>query len=164
MFTPDQYRAKEVEYGELAKTSAGPDERREFQKLKNSVAVLAENEQWLEDNHNKTVHGSEGESGGEHLVAEGENSCCGRGTCPSMPRGSADHAVEYLVDEAAKRAIRQCRIHGRVVEDRGTQRPDRSLSAQAQELARRFIPGPRPRLGGPHQAAITDVDGRCARL
>jgi hypothetical protein len=72
MFTPEQYRAKEFEYGELAKTSAGPDERREFQKLKDSFAVLAENEQWLEDNHNKTVHASEGESGGETVPAEGE--------------------------------------------------------------------------------------------
>lgn len=72
MSTPEQYRAKEVEYGELAKTSAGPNERREFQELKNSFAALAENEQWLEDNHNKTVHASEGETAGEALAAEGE--------------------------------------------------------------------------------------------
>jgi hypothetical protein len=73
MFTPKQYRAKEVEYGELAETSASPAERREFQKLKNSFAVLADNEQWLEDNHNKTVHASNGESGGETLAAEEEH-------------------------------------------------------------------------------------------
>ncbi|MCE3257742.1 MAG: hypothetical protein K0Q64_1825 [Nitrobacter vulgaris] len=72
MLTAEQYRAKEVEYGELAKTSAGPDERREFQKLKDSYAVLAENEQWVEDNHNKTVHASEGVSGGETPALEGE--------------------------------------------------------------------------------------------
>jgi hypothetical protein len=70
MSTPKQYRAKEVEYGELAKTSAGPDERHEFEKLENSFAVLAENEQWLEDNQNKTVHASEVDPGGEPVVAE----------------------------------------------------------------------------------------------
>jgi hypothetical protein len=33
MFTPKQYRAKAVEYGELGKISAGSNKRREFQKL-----------------------------------------------------------------------------------------------------------------------------------
>jgi hypothetical protein len=33
MFTSQQYRAKAVEYGELVKTSAGADEKREFERL-----------------------------------------------------------------------------------------------------------------------------------
>lgn len=52
---PEQYRAKAVEYGELVKTSTGPNQRREFQKLEQSFTVLADNEQWLADNHQNIV-------------------------------------------------------------------------------------------------------------
>jgi len=55
MFTPGQYREKAVRYRELVKTANGPDERREFQALEQSFKVLADNEQWLADNHDKTV-------------------------------------------------------------------------------------------------------------
>jgi hypothetical protein len=55
MFTPGQYRDKAVGYGELVKTANGPDERRELQALEQSFTVLADNEQWLADNHDKTV-------------------------------------------------------------------------------------------------------------
>jgi hypothetical protein len=56
MFTPEQYRAKADQYSELAKTAASHDERDEFQKLQRSFTVMADNEQWLADNHNQTVH------------------------------------------------------------------------------------------------------------
>jgi hypothetical protein len=39
----------------LVKTANGPNERREFQALEQSFTVLADNEQWLADNHDKTV-------------------------------------------------------------------------------------------------------------
>ena len=55
MFTPRQYRDKAVGYGELVKTANGPDERREFQALEQSFTVLADNEQWVADNQDKTV-------------------------------------------------------------------------------------------------------------
>jgi hypothetical protein len=54
--TPKQYRAKAAEYNELIKTANGPDEAREFHELEQSFTVLADNEQWLRDNHDKTVH------------------------------------------------------------------------------------------------------------
>jgi len=73
MFTPRQYRAKADEYGELVKTSAGPNERREFQKLEQSFTVLADNEQWLADNHQKTVSApQQDQSDGTVLAAEEE--------------------------------------------------------------------------------------------
>ncbi len=59
MFTPKQYRAKALEYGSFVKTSSSPNERREFQKLEQSFTVLADNEQWLKDNHQKTVRAPE---------------------------------------------------------------------------------------------------------
>jgi hypothetical protein len=59
MFTPQQYRAKAVEYGDLVKTSTSPNEKREFQELEKSFGVLADNEQWLVDNYNETMHAPE---------------------------------------------------------------------------------------------------------
>lgn len=51
MFKPAQYRAKAGEYGELANTSIGLDQRRAFRDLEQRFAVLADNEQWLADNY-----------------------------------------------------------------------------------------------------------------
>jgi hypothetical protein len=52
MFTPEQYREKAAEYSELAKQANAPYEVREFQKREQSLTMLADNEQWLADNHN----------------------------------------------------------------------------------------------------------------
>jgi len=56
MFTPRQYRAKATEYAELAKTAKGLNEVREFQNLERSFTMLADNEQWLADHRDQTVH------------------------------------------------------------------------------------------------------------
>jgi hypothetical protein len=56
VFTPQQYRAKATEYAEFVKTANNPDEVREFQGLERSFSVLADNAQWLSDNHDKTMH------------------------------------------------------------------------------------------------------------
>ncbi len=56
MSTPDQYRAKAAEFTELARAGNAPDEVREFQQLERSFTTLADNEQWLADNHDKAVH------------------------------------------------------------------------------------------------------------
>jgi hypothetical protein len=55
MFTPSQYREKATEYRKRVNLANGPNERREFQALERSFAVLADNAQWLVDNHRKTV-------------------------------------------------------------------------------------------------------------
>jgi len=57
MFTPQQYRAKAIEYSDLLKTTSAPNEVREFQQLERSFTTLADNAQWLADNHRNTVHG-----------------------------------------------------------------------------------------------------------
>ena len=74
MFTPRQYRDKAAGYGKLVKSATGPNERREFQELEQSFTVLADNEQWLADNHNKTVRGSKiDRSDGVDLAKEEEH-------------------------------------------------------------------------------------------
>jgi hypothetical protein len=56
MFTPQQYRAKAVEYSDLLKTTSAANEVREFQQLERSFTTLADNAQWLADNHSNIVH------------------------------------------------------------------------------------------------------------
>lgn len=56
MFTPEQFRTKAAEYSRLVKTANSPNEVREYQKLERSFSVLADNEQWLMDNQDKTMH------------------------------------------------------------------------------------------------------------
>jgi hypothetical protein len=75
MFTPKQYRTKAAEYTNLAKTASNPAEAHEFQTLERSFTTLADNEQWLADNHDKTVHSStkNGSSGDETPTAQDEH-------------------------------------------------------------------------------------------
>lgn len=74
MLTPRQYRAKALEYGALVKTSAGAEEKREFERLERSFAVLADNEQWLAENNGKIEHAPKGNrDGGERLAADEEH-------------------------------------------------------------------------------------------
>ena len=55
MFTPGQYRAKADEYQQLAKQTAVANEIHEFKELERSFTTLADNEEWLQRNLNKTV-------------------------------------------------------------------------------------------------------------
>ena len=56
MFTAQQYRAKAIEYSNLVKIANGPNELREYQQLERSFTELADNAQWVADNHTKTEH------------------------------------------------------------------------------------------------------------
>jgi hypothetical protein len=71
MFTSEQYRAKALEYGNLVGISANANEKREYQKLQQSFAELADNEEWLADHHKQTLHVAGTEySGSAFLVKE----------------------------------------------------------------------------------------------
>lgn len=61
MFTPEQFRAKAAEYAERIKGSTGASQTRDFQALERRFTALADNEQWLADNYDKTVHGPGGQ-------------------------------------------------------------------------------------------------------
>jgi hypothetical protein len=56
MFTTKQYRDKAAEYQVRRDTAITPAEKREYQALEQRFTTLADNEQWLSDNYNKTVH------------------------------------------------------------------------------------------------------------
>ena len=56
MFTSEQYRAKAAEFGAiLAATPHSPKETSELRNLEQSYTTLAENEEWLAVNINKTI-------------------------------------------------------------------------------------------------------------
>ena len=55
MFTAEQYRAKASEYAKLAGIANGPNEVLEFQQLERSFTELADNVQWVTDNHDIIV-------------------------------------------------------------------------------------------------------------
>ncbi len=75
MFSSEQYRAKASEYLELlAIKTNSPKEIREFRDLERSYTELADNEEWLEHNFDKTVHASDKDRPeGDALAAEEEH-------------------------------------------------------------------------------------------
>jgi hypothetical protein len=61
MFNIKQYRAKAAEYGALSKGATDTNEIREYKKSSDSFGALAENEEWLADNFDKTLQLPNGE-------------------------------------------------------------------------------------------------------
>jgi hypothetical protein len=69
MFTPEHYRAKAAEYGELARMASDADAAREFQRRERSFTDLADNEQWLVDHQGKTLHAADA-GGADQAIPE----------------------------------------------------------------------------------------------
>jgi hypothetical protein len=59
MCTAKQYRAEATRYKERADTAITPSEKQAFHNLERTFSTLADNEQWLSDNHDKTLHAPE---------------------------------------------------------------------------------------------------------
>ena len=72
MFIAEQYRAKALEYGNLIETSADDDEKREYRKLQQSLAALADNEEWLAANYKQTLHAADTACAGDASLARQE--------------------------------------------------------------------------------------------
>ena len=72
MFNPQPYRDKALEYSERGRTASGSNETDEFKRLEKSYAALADNEQWLHDNHQKTVRRPNADIPSGELLAEQE--------------------------------------------------------------------------------------------
>lgn len=54
-----QYRAKANEYGKLSRESGDPGQIRSYQDSSDSFTTLADNEEWLTNNPNKTLQPSD---------------------------------------------------------------------------------------------------------
>jgi hypothetical protein len=71
MFAAKQYRAKAAEYTELLKAARSPAETRELRKLEQCHLTLAENEEWMADNREKTnIPGADENWYGEAILAQ----------------------------------------------------------------------------------------------
>jgi hypothetical protein len=53
---PGRFRAKADEYVDLAKSADTPESARQFKKLERSFRTLADNEQWMNEHFNETLH------------------------------------------------------------------------------------------------------------
>jgi len=73
MFNTKQYRDKAAEYSDRGKAANGPNESRELEQLEKSFTTLADNEQWLSDNHRKTVRTAADAPVGSALAEEEEH-------------------------------------------------------------------------------------------
>ena len=72
MFTAEQYRAKAAEFRALlTDTPRSPNETREFRDLEQSYTRLAENEEWMAVNFDKTIQPGENDNSAA-LVEEEE--------------------------------------------------------------------------------------------
>jgi len=66
VFTSQQLRTRAAEFGELLKSAVHPDAIRELRRQERTLTELADNEDWLANNLDRTVHrtdkeGSEGD-------------------------------------------------------------------------------------------------------
>jgi len=59
MFATKQYRAKSNEYGELSRGAVDPGQIRKYRVSSDSFGLLADNEEWLSDNFDKTLHAAD---------------------------------------------------------------------------------------------------------
>jgi hypothetical protein len=55
VFNPKPYRDRAANYAERSKTATTSNETYDFEQKQKSFTVLADNEQWLADNHQKTI-------------------------------------------------------------------------------------------------------------
>ena len=75
MFSAEQYRAKAAEYIELAKAANTPNEVREFERLERSFTELADNQQWVADHHDQTLHAAGDGEAAKLTFPAIENAC-----------------------------------------------------------------------------------------
>jgi hypothetical protein len=73
VFNPKGYRDRAASYAQRSKTATTANEAREFEQKQKSFTLLANNEQWLADNHQKTIHAPAGAEVDGTLAGEEEH-------------------------------------------------------------------------------------------
>ena len=102
MCTAKQYRVKAAEFTELLKTTSSPAEIREFRNLERSYVTLAENDEWLAANHDKTNSpGADQNLYSDIILARQEKKALGRlGAGDAMPVAEFSIKMQQLFDDA----------------------------------------------------------------
>jgi hypothetical protein len=102
MVTAKQYRAKAAEYTELLKAARLPAETREIRKLEQSYLTLAENEEWLAGNLEKTNSpGADEDWYGDTILAQqGQHTLGSHGADVATQSIAIPTMVQQLFDDA----------------------------------------------------------------
>jgi hypothetical protein len=102
MFAAKKYRAKAAEYTELLKAARSPAETREFRKLEQSHVTLAENEEWMADNREKTnIPGADENWYGDTILARrGKHTLGCDGADVAVASTAIPTQVQQLFDDA----------------------------------------------------------------
>jgi hypothetical protein len=105
MSTAKQYRAKAAEFAELLKTASSPAETREFRKLEQSYLTLAENEDWMVANLEKTDGPGADENGyGDAILAQqGKHPLARPGADVATQSAAIPTEMQQLFDDAGSR-------------------------------------------------------------
>jgi hypothetical protein len=99
MFSAEQYRAKVAEFRALlAITPRSPSETSELRNLEQTYTTLAENEDWMAANIDKTVQ--RGKNRDNRVLAEKESAKL------EAPGDDGDHASEYCPHHAPTETLR----------------------------------------------------------
>jgi len=101
MFTAKQYRAKATKYTELLKAARSPAETREFRKREQSYLTLAENEEWMADNLEKTnTPGADDNWYGDVLLPRQKNPLGRLGVADPIQSTETLTKIQQLFDDA----------------------------------------------------------------
>jgi hypothetical protein len=110
-----QYRAKAAEFAELLKAARLPAETREFRKLEQSYLTLAENQEWMTDNREKTnCPGADDNWYGDAILAQqGKRP---PGTDDATPPTAIPTKMQQLFDDAGSKGglLQTATLRGRV--------------------------------------------------
>jgi hypothetical protein len=105
MCTAKQYRVKAAEFTELLKTASSPAEICEFRNREQSYAMLAENDEWMADNLDKTdSSGTDENLYSDIILARQEKIALGRlGAGDVTPFTEFSINMQQLFDDAGSK-------------------------------------------------------------
>ena len=104
MLTAEQYRAKAAEYTELLKAASSPAETREFHELEQSFLMLAENEEWMENNRERTISAGADDSWYDVLLPRQEENALGcLGAADPTQSTEVQTQIQQLFDDAGSK-------------------------------------------------------------
>jgi hypothetical protein len=123
---PSKYRAKAAEYIERGKNTAVPQEIREYKNLERRFTEMTDNEEWVEDNFDKVLHGRSRDQ-------NARDAACGRGAHSALPRGFGYRGTGTTCQKRFRgNSSTRASSMGDLLKAKALS-TDRSLPAQAQE-------------------------------
>jgi hypothetical protein len=127
MFIAKHHRAKAAEYTELLKTASLPADIRELRKLEQSHLTLADNEEWIAANLEKTKSPGADDNWYGDLFPHGEvNAAGGLGAPAPGPSTQMPTQMQQLFDDAGSKGgmLQTATLRGQVARMMQTRKDD----------------------------------------